>query len=279
MHTTAVCFPAAGPAVVDDFELAGTLYLPDQPSESPPTPGGRPVAPTRPAPGLIVGHGAGSRRANHDEFCREACSQGFAVFALDFRGHGESGGTADGPLEQDIFAAAEFLRRRPEIDESHICYRGSSMGGFYGLKAAATGFAFTALALLCPASERVILDALAEFDDEPADTESSSDHSGAPESSSGTRWDVPGLRAYFEKQDSLTLAARVHRPVLLVHARNDTVVPFGHSLALAEQLGGETTLVALPGGSHTTAQHDPRIHRLTARWLLERVTSACTART
>lgn len=170
--------PASG--LAPDLELAATLYLPD-PSDGLPT------------PGLVVGHGAGSRRARHDAFCRAACSQGLAVLALDLRGH-------------------------PAVDGRHLCYRGSSMGGFYGLKAASeAGFA--------------------------------------------------------------ALAARVRCPVLLVHARADSVVPFGHSLTLARRLGGNATLLALAGGTHTSAQHDPAIHRLTARWLIDQLKSACTERT
>jgi hypothetical protein len=57
------------------------------------------------------------------------------------------------------------------------------------------------------------------------------------------------------------------------------VVPISHPLALAQHLKGDTTLVALAGGSHTSAQHDPAVHRLTAHWLLDQLTSACTERT
>ncbi len=231
-----------------------------------------------PAPGLIVGHGAGSRRTRHEAFCREACSSGFAVLALDFRGHGDSGGAADGPLEQDILAAAGFLRGHPAVEGAHICYRGSSMGGFYGLKAAPEA-GLTALALVCPASERVILDALDGADDDGAYAVTPADRGGATQTAASTRWDVPCLRAYFERQDSLALAARVRCPVLLVHARADSVVPFGHSLTLARHLGGDVTLLGLAHGTHTTAQHDPAIHRWTVRWLLDQVKGACTERT
>jgi dipeptidyl aminopeptidase/acylaminoacyl peptidase len=228
------------------IELVGTLYLPD--------------GATRPLPGLVVGHGAGSRRARHDSFCREACARGFAVLGLDFRGHGDSGGTADGPLDDDILAAAQFLRGHPAVDGRHICYRGSSMGGFYGLKAAAAG-GFAALALLCPAGERVMLDGL---ENAPG---AEPEEPGA----SATRWDIPRMNAYFRRQDSLALAAAVRCPVLLVHARADDVVPLSHSVALAQHLGGDATLVALAGGSHTSAQHDPAIHRLTTLWLLDQI--------
>lgn len=251
MRSATVALRSAGtPGFAPDLDLAATLYLPDRPQGLP-------------SPGLVVGHGAGSRRTRHDAFCREACTQGFAVLGLDFRGHGDSDGIADGPLEQDILAAVAFLRGHPAVDGTRLCYRGSSMGGFYGLKAGSEA-GFTALALLCPASERVMLDALDE-DEDALDTPA--------------RWDIPRLRAYFEEQDSMVLATLVRCPVLLVHARADSVVPFGHSLALAARLGSDATLLALAHGTHTSAQHDPAIHRLTVRWLVDQVKSACTERT
>jgi uncharacterized protein len=254
--------------------LAATLYLPG-PAQSAARPKSALPSGLRGAPGLVVGHGADSRRQRHDEFCREACAQGFAVLALDFRGHGESAGAVDGPLEEDVLAAARFLRDHPSVDGRHLCYRGSSMGGFYGLKAASLPAAgFRSLALLCPASEQVILGAI-------RGSEERRDKGGgdAAQPAGPTRWDVPRLAAYFRTQDSLALAARVGCPVLLVHARGDAVVPFDHSLALARHLAGDTTLVALADGSHTSAQHDPAIHRQTAAWLLAQVKSACTGRT
>jgi dipeptidyl aminopeptidase/acylaminoacyl peptidase len=280
MRSATIALRSAGtPGFAPDLDLAATLYLPDRPQGLP-------------SPGLVVGHGAGSRRTRHDAFCRQACSQGFAVLGLDFRGHGDSGGIADGPLEQDILAAVAFLRGHPAVDGARLCYRGSSMGGFYGLKAGSEA-GFTALALLCPASERVMLDALDE-DEDAHDTESPETSAvegrgaaqpGAPPPEppapldTPARWDIPRLRAYFEEQDSMVLATLVRCPVLLVHARADSVVPFGHSLALAARLGSDTTLLALAYGTHTSAQHDPAIHRLTVRWLLDQVRSACTERT
>jgi dipeptidyl aminopeptidase/acylaminoacyl peptidase len=184
------------------LELAATLYLPSAEEGVP-------------APGLLVGHGAGSRRGRHDGFCREACARGFVVLALDFRGHGDSAGRGDGPLEQDIFAAVDLLRAHPRVDPERVCYRGSSMGGFYGLKAAPQA-RFAALALLCPASEGVILDAL----DDKEGTEPESGSRSAPEDAP-PRWDSAALRSYFQRQDSVRLASQVECPVLLVHARKD----------------------------------------------------------
>ena len=238
------------------LDLAATLYFPI-------------VKPSRPSPGLVVGHGAGSRRERHDDFCREACRQGFVVLAFDFRGHGDSGGSGDGPLELDVLAAADLLRAQPAVDGDRLCYRGSSMGGFYGLKAAPEA-GFAAIALLCPASEETILDALADIDEHQVDGETTAQKPAFAPQVAPPRWDTGGLRSYFERQDSERLAARVECPVLLVHARGDDVVPFAHSLLLAGWFSTETTLLALEGGTHTTAQHDQRVHRYTAAWLWEK---------
>ncbi len=249
VQTTFRSAPDAG--LEPTLELATTLYFPH------PESGG-------PVPGLVVGHGAGSRRERHDEFCREACRQGFAVLALDFRGHGDSGGCGDGPLEQDILAAVDLLRAQPAVDPARVCYRGSSMGGFYGLKAAPQA-GFAAMALLCPASERVILDALDEKEETEPDDEATPSPGMAP-----PRWDTGALRSYFQRQDSARLASQVECPVLLVHSRGDDVVPLAHSLLLTRHIRTETTLLALEGGTHTSAQHDARVHHYTAAWLLER---------
>lgn len=250
-----------------DLELSAGLYLPCGAAEP---------ATSRSVPGLVVGHGAGSRAANHDDFCVEACRQGFAVLALDFRGHGRSKGKADGPLELDILAAVEFLRAHPAVDPRLVCYRGSSLGGFYGLKAGPLA-GFIAMVLLCPAGEDVILDALDDLEgmEVDGDTEAPDGRPTAGGSSAATaRWDRPRLRAYFQEQDSRELAARVDCPVLLVHARPDRQVPFEHSLLLTRHLRTRTTLVALERGGHTAPQHDPAVHVRTVAWLRDRVAEA-----
>jgi pimeloyl-ACP methyl ester carboxylesterase len=130
--------------------------------------------------------------------------------------------------------------------------------------------------LLCPASARAMLDAIErdEDDDAQRDTEAPDDDSTESAASHGdgmTRWDMPRLRAYFERQDTRSLAARVRCPVLVVHPRGDEIVPLSHSLTLVEHLPAETTLLALEGGSHFSAQHDPAIHAYTLAWLTEEV--------
>jgi hypothetical protein len=121
--------------------------------------------------------------------------------------------------------AAGFLRKHCGVDRSRLCYRGSSMGGFYGLKAAATGTAgFAAVALLCPATAEVMLQGLDDIESRDTEADSADGDPAAP----ATRWDMPGIKDYYRRENSMALASRVKCPVLLVHARGDELVPFGH---------------------------------------------------
>lgn len=229
--------------------LAATLFLPATAHSGGPH-----------LPGLIVAHGAGSNRLRHRGFCFEACHQGFAVLALDFRGHGDSSGTADGPLEEDILAAVALLRSHPLVDAQRIGYRGSSMGGYYGVRAAMDAD-FTALAVLCPANEEVMLRAL----------EKRHEWSSAPKDGLQARLDDDALMAFYRGHNLADAAERVTSPVLIAHARGDERVPFQNSLDLAARLGGQADLWLYPEGSHTWLQSSPAVHRRVLAWLGERL--------
>src|SRR5215212_10162790 len=43
-----------------------------------------------PWPGMVILHGAGSRKENHGEFGRACAASGWAAISFDQRGHGES---------------------------------------------------------------------------------------------------------------------------------------------------------------------------------------------
>ncbi|MCX8033106.1 MAG: alpha/beta fold hydrolase [Thermoleophilia bacterium] len=274
---TEVCFASQWrPKEVRTLRIRGRLYLPRTDAEQ--------------APGLVVGHGAGSRATRHHDFCQAACEAGFVVLAFDFRGHGESQGWADGPLELDVLAAVQYLREHPAVNPNLICYRGSSMGGFYGLRAAPEA-GFLAMALLCPASAKVMLTGLEESHSKSRPHQGNTTGQQAalsPEPQAGrgpeptptdtprARWRRALLRQYFERELLRTLGEGVGCPVLILHARGDDVVPLQDSLLLAENLMGETTMWIFPGGSHTSLQHDPVVHRLTVEWLLRQVDRART---
>ena len=58
-----------------DDGLAYDLWLPADPP---------------PWPGILIIHGAGSRRQNHSDFARLARASGWAALGYDQRGHGDS---------------------------------------------------------------------------------------------------------------------------------------------------------------------------------------------
>lgn len=242
----------AGRQPADDAKpplLAATLLLPATAHHGGPL-----------LPGLIVAHGAGSRRTHHREFCFEACHAGFAVLAPDFRGHGDSTGLVDGPLEDDVLAAVGILRSHQLVDGTMIAYRGSSMGGYYGIRAAVNAD-FAAVAVLCPANEAVMLNALAKRQE----------WSTAQQDDLEAQLDEAAMEEFYQQHDLLKDATLVNNPVLIAHARGDERVPFEHSLDLAAHLGGEADLWLFPEGSHTSLQHTPAIHRRVVEWLRERL--------
>ena len=236
-------------------------------------------------PGLVVAHGAGSRASRHEAFCIEAQRQGFAVLAIDLRGHGDSDGSADGPLELDILAAADYLRHHPEVDPARIYYRGSSMGGFYGLKAA-TRPVFAAVALVCPASER---DLLALFSDGAATTAST------PKRPATAR-QKPAMRRLYRALPESTRDAGARSPLgpagplqPTSAARTQACSPPSHLPGLAHPRSRRRpgADLALPdagrppghrdpfarsaGRQPHVAQHDPAVTAFTVQWLLASV--------
>src|SRR5947199_3260490 len=90
-----------------------------------------------PWPGMVILHGAGSRKENHADFGRACAARGWAALAYDQRGHGGSSDEMGPAALADVGRMAAFLAGRPGVDGSRICVRGSSMGGFMAIHAAA----------------------------------------------------------------------------------------------------------------------------------------------
>ena len=82
--------------------------------------------------GLVILHGAGSRKENHADMAAAAVAAGLCAVRYDARGHGETGGRLDGRALEDVAAAAALLPAGLPV-----ALRGSSMGGYLALVAAA----------------------------------------------------------------------------------------------------------------------------------------------
>jgi len=102
---------------------------------SPPQPFGQSPSFDPPAPVVVLCHGFSADNAMTSSLARRIAKAGYAVIALDFRGHGENrnplGPTADGlGLKQDIDAALLYARTQPRFDGQRVALVGHSMGAY-----------------------------------------------------------------------------------------------------------------------------------------------------
>src|SRR5215216_4555534 len=121
--------------------LAYSLWLPDSADGS------------APAPGVVVVHGASSRKENHADFARLATANGWAALTFDLPGHGESDREFSGAAVDDVIAMVDLLADEPGVDARRIALRGSSLGGFLAICAAAARLEIAGVIAICPPSE------------------------------------------------------------------------------------------------------------------------------
>ena len=194
---------------------------------------------------VVVLHGAGSCKENHRDFAALCAAGGLAAIVFDQRGHGASDGALDGRAIEDVATMASLVPGG-EDGPLPLFLRGSSMGGFLALAAAArTGAA--GVVAICPAGRELLLGGLREgrFD---------------------FRADRTALEALVAGQD-LEAAARALGPrLLLVHAEGDDRVPCAGSRRLHAAAPG-SRLVTVPGGDHHSAQHDPALQAAAVEFL------------
>ncbi|MCW2986436.1 MAG: lysophospholipase [Conexibacter sp.] len=197
-----------------------------------------------PAAGVVVLHGADSRKESHFDFARACADGGLAALAFDARGHGESAGPLDGRAIQDIARMADLLRSRAGVEQ--VALRGSSMGGYLALVAAQAAGA-AAVVAICPASAV-----------------------GLSVGIRGTRFgfdaDRDAVVALLGDHDETAAAEALTVPLLLLHAEGDEVVPADLSRAL-HAAAPSSKLIITPGGHHRSIQHDPELQGVAVRFL------------
>jgi uncharacterized protein len=202
-----------------------------------------------PWPGIVVLHGAGSRKENHADFARAASGYGWAALTFDQRGHGESEDEMSPAAFNDIGKMARLLTGADDVDPTRICLRGSSMGGFLAIHAAATTDSIAGAVAICPAAEDGLRRALKRGELEMrADSDS-----------------LDAWLAEHDVRDAVELMGA--KPLLLIHARGDETIPYTWSEELYEHAAEPRKLIVLPGGHHRSAQHDAELHGVALRWL------------
>jgi uncharacterized protein len=215
--------------------LAYALWLPDDPP---------------PSPAVVIVHGAGSRKENHADFARLAVASGWAALAFDLPGHGDSEPEMSGAAVADVVAMARLLGSEEGVDAGRVAVRGSSLGGFLAICAAADALEIAGVIAICPASEEHLAAGMRR---------------GNLEMRVG---DPIALEAWLLAQDIGEAVERIApRPLVLMHAEGDTQIPSDHSEELHERAGEPRKLIIAPGGAHGTVQHDPELQGIALRWL------------
>jgi alpha-beta hydrolase superfamily lysophospholipase len=220
------------PELGDRNGLAYALFLPDE----------------EPRAGIVICHGAGSAKESHFDFGRAVRGAGMAALAFDARGHGQSEGQFGPTAFADVLEMVDLLREHTP----HVALRGSSMGGFQALHAAAVADPpVVAVVAICPAPEDLLVRGvrsgrLVDFRMDRAALE-------------------PWLQTLDIRKAVASLAGRT--AVMFMHAEGDEQVPYTVSQELFAVAGEPKRLLQIPGGHHRSLQHDDEMQAETIRFV------------
>jgi alpha-beta hydrolase superfamily lysophospholipase len=207
-----------------------------------------------PRAGVVICHGAGSAKESHFDFGRACRGAGLAALAFDARGHGRSSGEFGPSAFADVLTMADVLREHTP----HIALRGSSMGGFQALHAAAIANPpMVAVVAICPAPEEMLLrgiraERLTEFRMDRAQIE-------------------PWLQTLDIRRAVASLTGRT--AVMFMHAQGDESVPYTVSEELFVAAGEPKRLLIVPGGHHRSLQHDGEMQAESIRFIEKRLSA------
>jgi alpha-beta hydrolase superfamily lysophospholipase len=202
-----------------------------------------------PEVGVVVLHGAGSAKESHFDFARGCRDEGMAALAFDSRGHGRSEGRFGPGAVDDVLGMAAVLRTHVP----RVALRGSSMGGFLALHAAARDPSICAVVAICPAPEDLLRRALRR---------------DGPERFA---CDVEATDAWLRTLDLHAAAAGLgpDTALLLLHAQGDEQVPPAVSEELFAAAHEPKRLLMLPGGHHRSLQHDMELQAVSRKFVRE----------
>jgi alpha-beta hydrolase superfamily lysophospholipase len=229
--------PPAPPELGSHAGLSCALFLPD----------GEPDA------AVVVCHGAGSAKESHFDFGRGCRAEGMAAVLFDARGHGRSGGRFGPEAVDDVLRMLELARSYAP----RTALRGSSMGGFQAIHAAAREPSVCAVVAICPAPQESLLRTLSS--DEPLRFEC----------------DVSATAEWLRTLDLYEAVGRLgpSTALLLLHARGDEQIPYTVSERLHEAAREPKRLLVMPGGHHRSLQHDLELQALSRRFIRDAATS------
>jgi dipeptidyl aminopeptidase/acylaminoacyl peptidase len=227
-------------------------------------------------PLVVLAHGGPAARdvAGFDWWAQALASRGYAVLQANFRGSTGYGrafleagyGEWGRKMQTDLSDGVRWLAAEGVIDPARVCIVGASYGGY----AAMAGLALDGEVYRCGVSVGGVSD-LRRMVNWEARNERYRD------SQTVRYWNrfMGAAQLNDRALDDLSparLAASVDSPLLLIHGRDDTVVPIEQSRAMAEALrraDKPVELVELPGEDHWLSRSATRRQMLaeTVRFL------------
>ncbi len=182
----------------------------------------------RAAKGTVVHfHGNAQNMTSHWSFLEWLPARGFNVFVFDYRGYGESEGTAETKgVVEDSNAALDYIRSRKDIDPEKLLVFGQSLGGAKAIAVVGGG-------------NRAGVRAVA------AEAPFSSYSAMANEALPGA-----GLLMDDTYSPDRVVANIAPIPLLLVHGTRDPVVSHAHSERLLAAAKEPKRLVKAEGAAH-----------------------------
>ncbi|RAK60452.1 S9 family peptidase [Phenylobacterium hankyongense] len=239
----------------DGLELTGYLTLPTKPE-------------ARNLPLVVFPHGGPAARdePGFDWWAQAMASRGYAVLQVNYRGSDGFGakfleagfGEWGRKMQTDLSDGVRYLASQGIVDPKRVCIVGASYGGY----AAMAGATLDPGVYRCAASVAG-----------PTDMRRFIAWSRTQNGISAQRYWTHFMGAGDLKDPVLAAispalhADRVDSPVLLVHGKDDTVVPLEQSRFMADALksaGKPVEFVALDGADHWLLRGDTRLAMLQA---------------
>ena len=245
-------------AAADGLELHGYLT----------TPVGRDA---RNLPLVVLAHGGPAARdvPGFDWWAQALASRGYVVLQVNFRGSTGYGdafteagyGEWGRKMQTDLSDGVRYLAAQGIVDPARVCIVGASYGGY----AALAGPTLDRGVYRCAVSVAGVSDLRAMID-------FAADRGPRRNNSTVRYWnrfmggDGPGDRS-LDARSPARQAAQADAPILLIHGRDDTVVPYSQTTLMAAALsraGKPHEVVELAGEDHWLSRPQTRLQMLTA---------------
>jgi dipeptidyl aminopeptidase/acylaminoacyl peptidase len=234
----------------------------------------RPLDADGPTPLIVLPHGGPAARdvGGFDWMAHFLATRGYTVLQPNFRGSGGSGQAWEragygqwgiGVAQQDLTDGVAALVEAGLADPDRVCIVGASYGGY----AALAGAVFTPKLYACAAAIAPIADPVEMLGGEP-------NRRGGGFNAAVGYWRRAMRGAGGDNLDDRLLAAspaahaeQDQAPVLLIHGRDDSVVPFEQSQSMERALsaaGKPVELVELEDADHWLSAASTRLATLQA---------------